>query len=142
MSLGIPSPAGLVGVGIDAVEISRMRHVLARRPALAARIFTEAEQAYAATFGTDPAPRFAARFAAKEATMKALGSGLGSFALTDVEVVASEDPESQRGAPALLLHRAAADLARRRHVARWHLSITHTAEVAMAVVVAEAGALS
>jgi holo-[acyl-carrier protein] synthase len=140
ISEGVPA-TGVVGVGIDAVDIARMRRVLARRPSLVHRIFTEGEQAYAATFGTDPAARFAARFAAKEATMKALASGLGSFALTDVEVVTSGAPGAANGAPSLVLHRAAADLAQRRSVTRWHVSLTHTADMAMAMVVAETGAL-
>jgi len=126
-----PVGAGLVGVGIDAVDLDRFRAVLARRPRLARRLFTGAELAYAA-LAPDAVPRLATRFAAKEAVMKALGVGLWSFRLTDVEVV-----RDGLDAPELTLHAVAADLATVRGVARWHLSLTHTDTVAMAVAVAE-----
>jgi holo-[acyl-carrier protein] synthase len=65
--------------------------------------------------------------------MKALGGGIGSFGWRDVEVVRLES-----GEPTLRLSAAAASLAARRGVARWHVSLTHTATVAIAMVVAEA----
>ena len=75
----------VVGIGVDAVDVARFRRILARRPGFAARFFTETEQADARR-SPDPTESLAARFAAKEAVMKALGTGLGGFALTDVEV--------------------------------------------------------
>ncbi len=124
---------GVVGIGIDAVDLDRFRTVLDRRPRLARRLFTDGELAYAA-LAPDPLPRLATRFAAKEAVMKALGVGLWSFRLTDVEV-ARDGLE----APTVLLHDGAADLAVARGAARWHLSLTHTDTVALAVVVADGG---
>ena len=121
----------LIGIGVDAVEVARLRQLLARRPSMAARLFTEDELAYC-TRVTDPIPRLATRFAAKEATMKALGVGIGAFRFSEVEVV-----RVGLGAPALRLHHAAADLAERSGVSGWHLSLTHTEEMAMAFVVAE-----
>lgn len=126
----------VLGVGVDAVDVPRFRAVVARRPGVADRVFSDGERAYAARFA-DPATRLAARFAAKEAAMKAMGAGLGAFALRDVEVARDD-----RGAPVLLLRGAAADLARERGVARWHLSLTHTATSAVAVAVAESVAES
>ena len=126
--------AGIVGVGVDAVDIARLRHMLVRRAGLAGRLFTDGERAYAAR-AADGAPRLATRFAAKEATMKALGVGLGAFPIRQVEVVRVD-----LDAPTLVLHGAAAELARRTGVLRWHLSLTHTDQVAMAFVVAEGGA--
>jgi holo-[acyl-carrier protein] synthase len=123
------------GVGIDAVDIDRLRLALTRRPALAERLFTDAERAYAARLGADPAQRLAARFAAKEATMKAFGSGMGAFAWRDVEVVS--EGGSGPGAPALRLHGRAAELAAARGIDRWHVSLTHTDAMALAMVVAE-----
>ncbi len=123
--------ASVVGVGVDAVDLDRFRRVLARRPRLAERLFTRAERAYASD-RPDPVPRLSTRFAAKEATMKALGVGLGACPFADVEVV-----RTGLDRPALVLHGAAADLARRAGVGRWHLSLTHTERVAMAMVVAE-----
>jgi holo-[acyl-carrier protein] synthase len=126
----------LAGVGVDAVDVERFRKVLERRPKLAERVFTEGELADAARKG-DGAERLAARFAAKEATMKALGQGIGAFALREVEVVRAGGSGAGRGAPVLRLAGAADRLATERAVARWHVSLTHTAQVAMAVVVAE-----
>jgi len=126
----------VVGVGIDAVDVERFRRVLHRRPRLADRVFTDEERAEATRSG-DAAQRLAARFAAKEATMKALGRGIGSFALRDVEVRRSGAPGASEGAPSLHLSSGAAALARECNVDRWHVSLSHTAQVAMAVVVAE-----
>jgi holo-[acyl-carrier protein] synthase len=128
-------PAGVVGVGVDAVDVDRFRRVLARRPGLAGRVFTPAERAEAAR-RADPTERLAARFAAKEATLKALGAGLGRFPLADVEVVAAGPPGAP-GPPTLRLGAAAAAAARGAGVARLHLSLTHTGHVALAFVVAE-----
>ena len=120
----------MVGIGIDAVEVDRFRRVLDRRPALAGRLFTDAERSGAGG-GRDPAPRLAARFAAKEAVMKALGVGLGAFAFHEVEVVSLAS-----GAPTLVLTGRAAALADGLGVAGWRVSLTHTDSVAEAVVVA------
>ena len=122
---------GVVGLGIDAVDLDRFRTVLGRRPGLARRIFTEDELAYAEG-APDPVPRLATRFATKEAVMKALGVGLWSFGLRDVEVV-----RHGLDAPTVVLHGPAADLAEAAGATRWHLSLTHTDTVAMAAVVAE-----
>ena len=117
------------GVGVDAVDVTRFRAALDRRPAIADRLFTDGER----RDGGGDAQRLAARFAAKEATMKALGGGIGSFGWRDVEVVRLET-----GAPSLRLTSAAESLATRRGVSHWHVSLTHTATVAIAMVVAEA----
>ena len=127
------SSGSVIGVGIDAVDIDRLRVVMERRRHLADRLFTAGERAYAAT-AVDPAPRLATRFATKEAVMKALGLGLGAFGFHDVEVV-----RDGLDAPRLVLHGAAADAARDRGVNRWHLSLTHTDALALAAVVADGG---
>jgi holo-[acyl-carrier protein] synthase len=119
---------GIAGVGVDAVDVERFGEALGRRPGIADRLFTQGERAD----GGGDVQRLAVRFAAKEATMKALGIGIGSVGWHDVEVV-----RPPGGAPSLRLTAAAADLARRRGVARWHVSLTHTAAVAVAMVVAE-----
>ncbi|MHB1710195.1 MAG: holo-ACP synthase [Acidimicrobiales bacterium] len=119
------------GIGVDAVDVARLRLLLARRPSIARRLFTPDELVYVAG-ATDPAPRMATRFAAKEATMKALGVGLGSFRFTEVEVV-----RVGLGAPTLVLRGAAAERAERCGVTGWHLSLTHTDQLAMAFVVGE-----
>jgi holo-[acyl-carrier protein] synthase len=119
----------VIGVGIDAVDVERFASMLARRPGLAERLFTDGERTSAA----GSAARLGARFAAKEAVMKALGVGLGAFKLRDVEVVLKPS-----GAPLLRLHGAAAALASERGVGRWHVSLTHTALTAQAIVIADA----
>jgi holo-[acyl-carrier protein] synthase len=120
----------MIGVGIDAVELDRFRNVLARTPTLTERVFTTAERAYA-ELRQDPTARYAARFAAKEAVMKALGVGLGAFAMRDVEVVHHES-----GAPSLSLAGRAAEVAAEHGVTAWRLSLTHTERTATAVAIA------
>ena len=114
----------MIGIGIDAVDIDRLGQMLARRPALAERLFTPGER----TVGL---PGLAARFAAKEAAMKALGVGLGAFGFHDVSIVREDS-----GAPRLLVTGAAAELAESMGVTAWKVSLTHTASLAEAVVVA------
>ncbi|MFZ9731048.1 MAG: holo-ACP synthase, partial [Ilumatobacteraceae bacterium] len=68
----------------------------------------------------------------REATMKALGVGLGAFDFQDVSVA-----NSPEGRPALQVSGRAAELARQRGVAAWHVSISHTDNLAVAVVAAD-----
>jgi holo-[acyl-carrier protein] synthase len=118
------------GVGIDAVDVARFRNVLARRPAIAQRLFTDAELS-GLSRRTDSAASLAARFAVREATMKALGVGLGAFDFHDVWV---ENMSS--GAPMLRVTGRAQEIAESQGVSQFHVSITHTDTVAMAVVAA------
>jgi holo-[acyl-carrier protein] synthase len=122
-----------VGVGSDLVEIPRFRLALERRPRIAERLFSDEERAYADRF-REPVPHLAARFGAKEAVMKALGVGLGRFAMRDVEVV-----RLRSGQPRLALHGKAAALAVARGVTGWELTLTHSDSMAMAVAIATAG---
>jgi holo-[acyl-carrier protein] synthase len=118
------------GIGVDAVEVDRMRQILQRTPTFRQR-FTDAEQGDAEQ-QNDPSERYAARFAAKEAVMKALGVGLGAFGFHDVETVRAES-----GAPSLVLRGQAQVLAEAAGVITWHISLTHTATTAIAMVIAE-----
>jgi holo-[acyl-carrier protein] synthase len=126
----------IVGVGVDAVDVARFRKVLERRPNFATRSFSDAERADAAG-SADVAESLAARFAAKEAVMKALRTGIGGFALTDVEVCRAAGTGATRNAPYLRLHGTAAELAGAQGAGTFHLSLTHTDGVAIAFVVAE-----
>jgi holo-[acyl-carrier protein] synthase len=126
----------IVGIGVDVVEIERMRELLARKGERAlARLFTPAERAYAETH-VDPPRHLAARAAAKEAAFKALSGndmarGIG---WRELEVV------SQVGrAPTLALHGRADARAKELGVTTVHLSLTHGREVATAFVVVERG---
>lgn len=124
----------IVGIGVDAVEIERMRDLLARKGDRAlARLFTPGEREYARTH-VDPPRHLAARAAAKEAAFKALaGNDLArGIGWRELEVV------SRAGhAPELLLHGRAADRAAELGVVRVHLSLTHSESMALAFVVAE-----
>lgn len=119
------------GVGVDAVDVERFRTSLARTPSMRERLFTDEELAYVAP-KADPVPSLAARFAAREAVMKAMGLGLGAFGFHEVWV--TREPS---GAPRLMVTGRALELAVDRGITRWHLSLTHTASVAIAQVVAE-----
>ncbi len=136
--IGSAGSGPVAGIGIDAVDIVRFRKVIARRPRLVERVFTEDERAYA-NRRAEPAQHLAARFAAKEAVMKTLGVGIGGFAIREVEVVRPIGPTGRRGAPALRLTGKAAELAVRRGIVRWHISLTHTDDLALAMVLGESG---
>lgn len=123
-------------IGIDIVSVARLGRALDRSPALRRRAFAEDELATAATRGAHAADFLAGRFAAKEATLKALGAGIGDgVALADVVVRTAPD-----GAPALELRGTAAQAAHGRGLAAGHVSISHDAGVAVAVVVLTPGA--
>lgn len=114
---------GASAIGIDLVEIARLERALARRPRLAARLFTDGELAYAAE-RRRPARHLAARFAAKEAAIKALSDS--GVAPREVEVIGSAPPR-------LLLHGRAAAAARAAGL-ELSVSLTHSREIAAAVV--------
>jgi holo-[acyl-carrier protein] synthase len=120
----------IFGIGVDAVDIERFRRSLERTPSMRERVFTEHELAYVAP-KIDPVPSLAARFASREAVMKAMGLGLGAFGFHDVWVDRRES-----GEPHLNVTGRAAELAHERGIETWHLSITHTDQVAIAYVVA------
>jgi holo-[acyl-carrier protein] synthase len=125
----------IVGIGTDLAEVLRIQKTIDRYgDRFLRRIFTEAEIAYASR-KANAAERFAARFAAKEAGMKALGTGLRhGITWRDFEVF--NEPS---GRPGLRLHGAALDIASRMGARRMSLSLTHTSELAMAVVILEDG---
>jgi holo-[acyl-carrier protein] synthase len=125
----------IVGIGVDLCEIARMEKALdgPTGARFRERVFTDGEQAYCEGRRRGRLESYAARFAAKEAAMKALGTGWGrGVSWHDLEV-ASVDQE----APRLRVHGRAATLAQDAGVARWHLSLSHTATTAIAWVIAE-----
>ena len=118
----------IAGVGVDLLEVERLRAALERTPSIRDRLFTAAEQAVCG----DRVDRLAARFAAKEAVAKALGTGIRGFAFLDVEVVTDE-----LGAPSVRLHGAAVEVAAARGVDRWHLSLSTADTHVVAYAIAE-----
>ena len=127
----IGQTSGVIGIGVDVVDVARFRTAVARTPSMRERIFTPAELAYVVP-KADPVPSLAARFAAREAVMKAMGLGLGAFGFHEVWVEVHES-----GAPWLVVTGRAAELAGERGIARWHLSLSHDGPVAIAVVAAD-----
>ena len=121
----------MIGLGIDAVDIARFEASLQRSPRLRERLFTANERELA-TRRADASAVLAARFAVREATMKALGVGLGAFDFHDVSVVSGDN-----GRPSLHVTGRAAELARASGVSVWHVSISHTDDLAVAVVAAQ-----
>jgi len=115
-----------VGIGIDIVDVPRFEKVLARRPKIVDRLFTEGEK-----LDTKLRPqRLAARFAAKEAVMKACGVGVGSTGWKTIEV-----KKMRSGAPMVVLHGSAQELADRVGIKNMHITLTHTDMTAAAFVV-------
>ena len=124
----------ILGLGVDIVEIDRMRAMLdTNGDRLIARIFTEGEAKYALA-RAEPALHFAARAAAKEATYKALSGNHLARAVgwLEIEVCLRED-----GAPFLVLHGRAKERAAEMGVSRALISLTHSKSAAVAVVVLE-----
>jgi holo-[acyl-carrier protein] synthase len=115
-------------LGVDLIEIERVRRALERHPGFRERCFTEAERAYCDS-RPNPPQHYAARFAGKEAVGKALGFGVArAFAWQDVEI-------SGRPKPAVRLSGRVADWARRNEAGELDLSMTHSRELAAAVCV-------
>ena len=126
----------VVGVGVDAIEIRRVRDALTRTPTLLPRLFTERERASCVTrCGDLRYGGLAARFAAKEAVAKALGTGIAGFGFRDIEVLVNEV-----GTPLVQLHGGALAVASAAGVATVHVSLSHSADVAVANAVAESAA--
>lgn len=123
----------IVGTGIDMVEVARVRAAIERYGRrFLERVFTPAEIRYCQS-RKNAGERFAGRFAAKEAALKALGTGLrGGISWRDVEI--SREPA---GRPVIHFAGKAAEFAVRLGSRRASVSISHTAEQAIACVVLE-----
>ncbi|MCH2162302.1 MAG: holo-ACP synthase [Phycisphaerales bacterium] len=124
----------IIGHGVDIVEIARIKGMLADHgERFAERCFTSEERTYADESERVRPERYAARFAAKEAVLKALGTGLRyGLAFTDIEV-----RRTGEGGPEVQLHGVAEDMAQRRGITAWQLSLSHAGGFAIASVIAE-----
>ena len=124
----------IVGVGIDLAEVDRIREAIERHGRrFVERVYTTGEIAYVER-KANRYERYAARFAAKEAAMKAIGTGWKrGVHWQDFEVT-----NLPSGRPSLQFHGVAATIASSLHVRNISLSITHTAEQGMAIVILEA----
>ncbi len=132
MSLDVS--ADRVGLGVDIVEIERMRNILARTPSFARRVFSQAERDYCDAMAT-PAAHYATRFAAKEAVVKALGTGFSEgISVHDIEV-----RRTSKGRPYVVLTGQTREIAREMGVREIpvSLSFTHAEAVACAMAITE-----
>lgn len=114
----------IVGVGIDVVDVERFRDSLERTPALRDRLFTPLEL-------EQPLASLAARFAAKEALAKAMGAPAG------LHWIEAEVHTDETGRPSLVMMGSVAARAHQLGVQHTHVSLSHDAGIASAVVVLE-----
>jgi holo-[acyl-carrier protein] synthase len=123
----------ILGIGTDLAEVSRIRDSISRfGQRFLERVYTDSERAYASS-KANFAERFAARFAAKEAGMKAIGTGWrGGVTWRDFEVL-----NQKSGRPILSFHGVAREIATNMGVSRVSISLTHTSELAFAIVILE-----
>lgn len=127
-SISLESPHS---IGVDIVEIERMRRILERTPRFKTRVFSEAERAYCDKTAR-PECHYATRFAAKEAVVKALGTGFsGGIGVRDIEVVLNT-----KGRPAVKLYRKAAEKARELGIKDIPISLSYTQDDAVACALA------
>jgi holo-[acyl-carrier protein] synthase len=125
-------PVGLIGVGTDIIEIDRLKRASERSGGrLLEKIFTPGERSFCDA-RRDRFSCYAARFAAKEAVLKAMGTGMAGCGLADVEVT-----RTPGGRPEILLHGAAAEIAKNKGIAVVLISISHNRDQAVAFAVAE-----
>ena len=125
----------LIGIGIDVVEVSRIKSSLDEfGEKFLTKIFTEAEREYCQKQKT-PEIHLAARFAAKEAIAKAFGTGIGK----DVGWLDMEITRRASGEPEVKLSGTAANLAQEKQVCNVMVSLTHAKHYAAANAVIMAG---
>lgn len=122
---------GQVGLGVDLVEIQRMRDILQRTPSFPFKVFSESEREYCDKHA-DRATHYATRFAAKEAVVKALGTGFANgIGLRDIEVITLAS-----GKPAIKLYRRAAEIANEIEVSEIPISLSFTKNDAICCAIA------
>ena len=110
-----------VGLGVDIVEIARMRKIIDRSPAFVEKVYSAAERAYCDSHA-HPEVHYATRFAAKEAVLKALGTGFSEgIGWLDVEV-----RRTSKGRPYVVLTGRAREVAREQGVREIPLSLSYT----------------
>jgi holo-[acyl-carrier protein] synthase len=123
----------IISIGIDIIEVARIREVLLRTPRFVDRVYTAAERGYCDSRGVVAAQHYAVRFAAKEAALKALQTGWrGGISWQDVEISAHES-----GAPYLIFSGEVLGVFEKFRATATHLSMSHTSEHAIAQVILE-----
>ncbi len=123
----------IVSIGIDIVEVYRIRETVERTARFVERVYTTRERAYCESKGAAKAQSYAARFAAKEAFLKALKTGWrGRITWHDMEILNDEF-----GVPTLSIKGEAENLMRNLGADKIHISISHTTDHAVAQVILE-----
>lgn len=125
---------GAVGLGVDIVEIARIKAILKRSPRFRIRVFSKDEQTYCDA-KANPEVHYATRFAAKEAVVKALGVGFSQgIGVRDIEV-----RRNSKGRPYVVLSGRAKEIASQLGVCELPLSLsyTHTDAAACAMAITE-----
>lgn len=123
----------ILSIGIDIVEVYRIRETIARTPRFAERVFTADEKAYCEGKGAAAYQSYAGRFAAKEAFLKALKTGWrGKITWQDIEVISNLE-----GVPRLNVTGEADKILKNLGATHVHISISHTTEHAVAEVIFE-----
>ena len=119
----------IYGIGVDQVDLNRVRKLLNKSQTKFEKSFTQNEIIYANRFN-DPAKRLGARFAAKEAVMKALGKGWRQLGWKDIEI-------SGGGKPKVHLYGKAKELAKELNIDTVHVSLSHEEDRAIAFTISE-----
>jgi len=123
----------IVSIGVDIIEVYRIRDTISRTPRFLERVYTESERAYCESKGAAAAQSYAARFAAKEAFLKALKTGWrGKITWHDIEICSDTD-----GVPSLKIEGEAQNILENLGANQIHLSLSHTTEHAVAQVILE-----
>lgn len=116
----------ILGVGVDIIEIIRIKEAIERNPKFIERIFTEKEIKYFEQINYRY-ESIAGRFAAKEAIVKALGTGFRNMKIKDIEVTNNEI-----GKPLVKLMGGALEIVKEHKNVKIHLSISHNRDNAIA----------
>ena len=123
----------IVSIGIDIVEVYRIRETISRTPRFVERVYTMRERDYCESKGAAAAQSYAARFAAKEAFLKALKTGWrGKITWHDIEIISGEN-----GVPSLKIEGEAKNILDDLGANQIHLSLSHTTQHAVAQVILE-----
>lgn len=121
----------IVGVGVDIIEISRIKDAIEKNTLFIDKIYTENEIEYFKSRNFRP-EYLAGRFAAKEAISKALGTGIFQYSMKDIEI-----DRNANGKPVVILKGKAKQIAQKFGEYKIHLSISHSRENAMAYAILE-----
>lgn len=122
----------IAGIGVDIIEVARIKRVLEKNPTFRSKVFTEQEIEYCES-KADPGLSYAARFAAKEAFMKALGTGWNhEVSWSEIETVLPA-----KGSPELVISGNTKAAMLSRNIVSCYLSLSHEKEYSVACVVLE-----